>query len=92
MKPGTNTTLASSGTAASRTAEMIPVNRTYAPIQALVDELAEQGLAVMLISSELEEVVEGADQVVVLKEGAVIDVLRGGDVNVDRLVGALSHG
>jgi ribose transport system ATP-binding protein len=38
-------------------------------IQALVDELAGQGLAVMLISSELEEVVEGADQVVVLKEG-----------------------
>ncbi len=61
-------------------------------IQALVDELAAQGLAVMLISSELEEVVEGADQVVVLKEGAVVDVLRGQDVTVDRLVGALSHG
>ena len=63
-----------------------------AEIQALVDELAGQGLAVMLISSELEEVVEGADQVVVLKEGAVVDVLRGDDVTVDRLVGALSHG
>ncbi|MBA2515408.1 MAG: sugar ABC transporter ATP-binding protein [Solirubrobacterales bacterium] len=61
-------------------------------IQALVDELAEQGLAVVLISSELEEVVEGADQVVVLKEGAVIDVLRGEDVTEDKLVGALSRG
>jgi ribose transport system ATP-binding protein len=63
-----------------------------AEIQALVDELAEQGLAVVLISSELEEVVEGADQVVVLREGAVVDVLRGDDVTVPRLVGALSHG
>ncbi len=63
-----------------------------AEIQALVDELAEQGLGVVLISSELEEVVEGSDQVVVLKEGAVVDVLRGDDVTEDRLVGALTHG
>ncbi len=61
-------------------------------IQALVDELAEQGLAVVLISSELEEVVEGADQVIVLKEGAVVDVLRGEDVTEDKLVGTLSRG
>ena len=34
-----------------------------AEIQALVDELAAAGLGVVLISSELEEVVEGADRV-----------------------------
>jgi ribose transport system ATP-binding protein len=63
-----------------------------AEIQSLVDELAEQGLAVVLISSELEEVVEGSDQIIVLREGAVVEVLRGDDVTEDRLVGALTHG
>jgi 2-succinyl-5-enolpyruvyl-6-hydroxy-3-cyclohexene-1-carboxylate synthase len=37
MKPGTNTTRVA-------IAQMIPINRTYAPIQALVDELARCGL------------------------------------------------
>src|SRR4051794_13782847 len=37
MKPGTNVTSAG-------TARMIPINRTYAPLQALVDELARCGM------------------------------------------------
>src|SRR2546423_12868882 len=36
MKPGTNTTIVS---------QIIPVNRTYAPIQAFIDELRRCGLA-----------------------------------------------
>ena len=42
-----------------------------AEIQALISELAGQGMAVLLISSELEEVVEGADTVIVLRDGTV---------------------
>ena len=38
-------------------------------IQALIKTLADQGLAVLMISSELEEVIEGADRVFVLREG-----------------------
>ena len=38
-----------------------------AEVQALIDELAEDGLGVLLISSDLEELVEGADRVVVLQ-------------------------
>src|SRR5947209_20278668 len=38
MNPGTNTTVP------FPTARMIPVNRTYAPIQAFVDELARCGM------------------------------------------------
>src|SRR3954471_18816674 len=37
MKPGRNVTVGA-------TARMIPVNRTYAPIQALVDELVRCGM------------------------------------------------
>jgi galactofuranose transport system ATP-binding protein len=61
-----------------------------AEVQALVDELAERGLGVVLISSELEEVVEGSDEVVVLREGVVVDVLRGEDVSEDALMRALA--
>ena len=48
-----------------------------AEVQALIDELAKQGLAVLLISSDLEELVEGADRVVVLRAGAVVGELSG---------------
>ncbi len=40
-----------------------------AEIQTIIKELAEQGLGVLMISSELEEVIEGSDRVFVLREG-----------------------
>jgi monosaccharide-transporting ATPase len=52
-----------------------------AEIQALIDELASHGLGVVLISSELEEIVEGADRVLVLRDGAVVGVLTGDEVS-----------
>ncbi|MCO5995289.1 sugar ABC transporter ATP-binding protein [Actinoallomurus rhizosphaericola] len=51
-----------------------------AEVQALVDELAEAGLAVLLISSDLEELVEGSDRVVVLRNGAVVGELTGDEL------------
>ncbi|MDQ3809164.1 MAG: sugar ABC transporter ATP-binding protein, partial [Chloroflexota bacterium] len=41
-------------------------------IQALINELAEQGLGVLMISSELEELIEGCDRVVVLRDGQTV--------------------
>jgi monosaccharide-transporting ATPase len=55
-------------------------------IQSLIDELAEQGLGVLLISSELEEIVEGADRVLVLRDGAVVGTLQGDEVSEDRIM------
>jgi ribose transport system ATP-binding protein len=63
-----------------------------AEVQGLIDELAGQGLAVLLISSELEEVLEGSDSIVVLREGAVVDVLEGDDVAEEPLMAALAGG
>jgi galactofuranose transport system ATP-binding protein len=57
-----------------------------AEIQALIDELAAQGLGVLLISSELEEVVEGADRVLVLRDGALVGTLHGADISEDRIM------
>ncbi|MFF0107365.1 sugar ABC transporter ATP-binding protein [Streptomyces hirsutus] len=57
-----------------------------AEVQKLVDELAEDGLAVLLISSDLEELIEGSDRVVVLKDGAVVGELAGDEVTEDTLM------
>jgi len=65
-----------------------------AEVQALVDELAAQGLSVVLISSEMEELVEGADRVLVLRDGAVATTLAGDDLDNSRMLAALAgdHG
>jgi monosaccharide-transporting ATPase len=57
-----------------------------AEVQALITELAEKGMAVVLISSELEEVVEGSDTVVVLRDGAQLGKLVGADISEDRIM------
>jgi ribose transport system ATP-binding protein len=62
-----------------------------AEVQQLIDDLAAEGLGVVLISSDLEELVEGADRIVVLRAGRVVDVLDGEDVDEAHLMAALAH-
>jgi galactofuranose transport system ATP-binding protein len=57
-----------------------------AEIQSLIDELAGNGLAVLLISSELEELVEGASRVFVLRDGAVVGSLTGDAISEHRIM------
>ncbi|WP_405792859.1 sugar ABC transporter ATP-binding protein [Streptomyces sp. NBC_01506] len=61
-----------------------------AEVQGLIDELAGEGLGVLLISSDMEELIEGSDRVVVLKDGAVVAELTGDDVTQDRLLHAIA--
>ncbi|MFB7599069.1 sugar ABC transporter ATP-binding protein [Streptomyces sp. NPDC056160] len=61
-----------------------------AEVQALVDELAEQGLAVLLISSDLEELIEGSDRIVVLKDGRAVGHLRGEEVSEQAVLDTLA--
>ncbi|GGO54032.1 sugar ABC transporter ATP-binding protein [Streptomyces daqingensis] len=61
-----------------------------AEVQKLVDELAADGLGVLLISSDLEELIEGSDRVVVLRDGAVVGELTGDEVTEDRLMEAIA--
>jgi monosaccharide-transporting ATPase len=63
-----------------------------AEVQRLVGELAGEGLGVLLISSDLEELVEGADRVVVLKDGAVVGELDGDEVTERGLLAAIAEG
>ncbi len=59
-------------------------------VQLLIDELAAQGLAVVLISSEMEELVEGSDRVVVLRDGRVGAELDGHGLSTATLMTALA--
>ncbi|WP_255946692.1 sugar ABC transporter ATP-binding protein [Streptomyces odontomachi] len=62
-----------------------------AEVQKLIDELAEDGLGVLLISSDVEELIEGSDRLVVLRDGAVVRELVGDDVTEDGLLRAIAE-
>jgi len=63
-----------------------------AEIQRLIDELAEKGLGVLMISSELEELTEGSDRVVVLRDGQTVATLLHQEINQDAIMNAMAHG
>jgi ribose transport system ATP-binding protein len=63
-----------------------------AEIQSLIRELADQGLGVMMISSELEEIVEGADRVFVLSDGRTVADLPHSAANAEAIMAAMAHG
>jgi len=63
-----------------------------AEIQMLIKELADQGLGVLMISSELEEIVEGADRVFVLRDGRTVAEIPGAEISEGSIMGAMAHG
>ena len=61
-------------------------------IQRLIRSLADQGLAVLMISSELEEVVEGADRVFVLRDGLSVADIDRSQLTEAVVLGAMADG
>jgi galactofuranose transport system ATP-binding protein len=61
-------------------------------IQGLVDELAASGLGVLMISSDLEELVEGSSRVVVLRDGQDVAELKGDEISQDAIIRAMAGG
>ncbi len=61
-------------------------------IQTLINELADQGLGVLMISSEIEELVEGCDRVVILRDGVTVAELPHASVSQNAIMGAMAHG
>ncbi|MEW1785210.1 sugar ABC transporter ATP-binding protein [Streptomyces albidoflavus] len=61
-----------------------------AEVQGLIDELAGEGLAVLLISSDIEELIEGADRIVVLRSGSPAGELAGDAVTEPALLEVLA--
>jgi monosaccharide-transporting ATPase len=59
---------------------------------ALINELAASGLGVLMISSELEELVEGCGRVVVMRDGRCVAELRGADISQENIIHAMAEG
>lgn len=61
-------------------------------IQSLIQQFADKGLGVLMISSELEEIVEGADRVFVLRDGKVVAELEHSEISEQAVMRAMAHG
>jgi ribose transport system ATP-binding protein len=57
-----------------------------AEVQSIIQQLADQGRGIVLISSELEDVVEGSIRVVVLNRGTVVGVLDGHEIDEHKIM------
>ncbi|ARJ06819.1 ABC transporter ATP-binding protein [Cnuibacter physcomitrellae] len=62
-----------------------------AEVQRLVGELADNGLAVVYISAELEEVLRVSTTVMVLRSGRVVDTLSAADLTPERLLALVAR-
>ena len=62
-----------------------------AEILKLIRDLADEGLSVLMISSELEELIAAADHVTVLSDGRSVEHLVAGELSEDRLMAAMAH-
>ncbi len=63
-----------------------------AEIQRLIGELAQGGLGVLMISSELEELIEGSNEVTVLHDGKTVAHLSGEQITEAQLLAAMAQG
>ena len=55
-------------------------------IHSLVHDLANQGLAVIIISDDLAEVVVNCNRVIVMKDGSIVGELSGSDIKEDKIL------
>lgn len=60
-----------------------------AEVQQLIDDLAARGYAVVLISSETEEIADGSDRAIVLRDGRIDGELAGEELTNQRLLQVL---
>ena len=62
-----------------------------AEIQRIIRDHAKKDIGVILISSEFEELVEGADRIFVLQDGRTTVTLQNPGVTEERLIGAIAR-
>ena len=62
----------------------------HAEVIRLVRELCDRGLALLVISSELDEIVAYSDRVVVLRDRAHVGTLENADISVPAIVAAIA--
>ena len=61
-------------------------------IEDIIAELAGRGVAVLMISSELEEMIRSCDRVVVLSEGRRVGQLAAREISEEHIMDLMAHG
>ncbi|MDP6047028.1 MAG: sugar ABC transporter ATP-binding protein [Phycisphaerae bacterium] len=61
-------------------------------IEDIIADLAGNGVAVLMISSEMEELVRSCDTIVVLSEGRKVGELTASEISEDRIMQMFAHG
>lgn len=61
-------------------------------VENLVAQIADMGLAVLLISSEMSELARNCDRVYVLRDGSVAGEVSGEEINPDTITGIMAEG
>jgi rhamnose transport system ATP-binding protein len=63
-----------------------------AEIHELMMELAEQGIAILMISSELPEILGMSDRIAIMSGGTIVTVIDRGEATQDKILSvALGH-
>ena len=60
-------------------------------VQNLIGELADNGLSVMFISAELEEVLRVGNRVVIVQDGRIVDTVPSEELTVDSLTALVAR-
>ena len=61
-------------------------------IEEIISELARDGVAVLMISSEMEELIRSCDRIAVLSEGSKVGELAAREISEERIVQMIAHG
>lgn len=61
-------------------------------IQKLISNLADAGVGVLMLTSEIEELTEGSNRVVVMRDRRTVDEFDLEEISQDRIITAMAHG
>lgn len=64
---------------------------TKAEIERLIQEFAQSGISVLMISSEMEELVRNCDRIVVIRDGRKLGELIDDDICMDRIMDTIAQ-
>ncbi len=63
-----------------------------AEIHQLIESLADEGMSVLMITSEIEEIVEGSNRVTVLRDGRTVAEFDRAQISQDAIISAMADG
>lgn len=63
-----------------------------AEIHHLIESLADEGMSVLMITSEIEEIVEGSNRVTVLRDGRTVAEFDHAQISQDAIISAMAEG